>query len=151
MDDKFFMEQALAQARLAELAGEVPVGALLVRDGQIIADHNRTIGNHDPSGHAEIIVLRRAGQHFNNHRLTGAAVYCTLEPCLMCLGALLQARIRRLVFGAWDRRFGACGGQLDLARSAQLNFQIQELRGGVLETEALALLQNFFRQRRAKA
>ena len=150
MDDKFFMEQALAQARLAELAGEVPVGALLVRDGQIIADHNRTIGNHDPSGHAEIIVLRRAGQHFNNHRLTGAAVYCTLEPCLMCLGALLQARVEKLVFAAWDPRFGACGSQFDLARSKQLNFQIKQLQGGLMEEEARALLQNFFKARRKK-
>ncbi len=150
MDDKFFMEQALAQARQAELAGEVPVGALLVRDGQIIADHNRTIGNHDPSGHAEIIVLRRAGQHFNNHRLTGAAVYCTLEPCLMCLGALLQARVEKLVFAAWDPRFGACGSQFDLARSKQLNFQIKQLQGGLMEEEARALLQNFFKARRKK-
>ncbi len=150
MDDKFFMEQALAQARRAELAGEVPVGALLVRDGQIIADHNRTIGNHDPSGHAEIIVLRRAGQHFNNHRLTGAAVYCTLEPCLMCLGALLQARVEKLVFAAWDPRFGACGSQFDLARSKQLNFQIKQLQGGLMEEEARALLQNFFKARRKK-
>ena len=150
MDDKFFMEQALTQARRAELAGEVPVGALLVRDGQIIADHNRTIGNHDPSGHAEIIVLRRAGQHFNNHRLTGAAVYCTLEPCLMCLGALLQARVEKLVFAAWDPRFGACGSQFDLARSKQLNFQIKQLQGGLMEEEARALLQNFFKARRKK-
>lgn len=152
MTDEDYMRLALAQARAAERAGEVPIGALLLlADGRWVPGHNQTIGDHDPSGHAEIIALRRAGRLLGNHRLLGATVYTTLEPCLMCLGALLQARIRRLVFGAWDRRFGACGGQLDLARSAQQNFQIQELRGGVLETEALALLQNFFRQRRAKA
>lgn len=150
MDDRFYMELALAQARAAEAAGEVPVGALLVLDGQIIADHNRTVGNCDPSGHAEIVVLRRAGQHFHNHRLGGAAVYCTLEPCLMCLGALLQARVEKLVFAAWDPRFGACGSQFDLARSRQLNFQIRQLQGGLMEEEARALLQNFFRARRKK-
>lgn len=147
--DEQYMRLALAQATLAEQAGEVPIGAVLVRDEAVIASaYNHTIKDCDPSGHAEVMALRQAGQALQNHRLTGATLYVTLEPCLMCLGAVVQARIVRLVFGAYDKRAGACGSAFDLAYDKALNHRIREVKGGVLEAPCRELLQGFFQQRR---
>lgn len=142
------MAQALELARQAEAAGEVPVGAVLVKDGQVIAAaHNSPIGQHDPSAHAEIRVLREAGQRLGNYRLPDTTLYVTLEPCPMCAGALVHARVERLVYGAPDLRAGAAGTVFDIARSPALNHRL-EVEGGVGGDAAAALLQEFFRARR---
>lgn len=142
------MGEALELARQAEAAGEVPVGAVLVRDGQVIAAaHNSPISRHDPSAHAEIRVLREAGQRVANYRLPDTTLYVTLEPCPMCAGALVHARVARLVYGAPDLRAGAAGTVFDIVRSPALNHQL-EVEGGVCGAEAAALLQDFFRARR---
>lgn len=143
------MGQALELARQAEAAGEVPVGAVLVRNGEVIAAaHNCPIGEHDPSAHAEIRVLREAGQRAANYRLPDTTLYVTLEPCPMCAGALVHARVARLVYGAPDLRAGAAGTVFDIVRSPALNHRL-EVEGGVCGAEAAALLQDFFRVRRA--
>ena len=145
MNDEHYIRLAIAQAAQAEALGEVPIGALIVVKGEIIAAaHNRTITDHDPAAHAEILALRAAGQTLANHRLGGATLYVTLEPCTMCTGALVHARIDRLVFGAYDLR----GSALDLARHPQHNHHIREVKGGVLEDECRAQLQQFFQKRR---
>lgn len=142
------MAQALELARQAAAAGEVPVGAVLVKDGQVIAAaHNSPIGQHDPSAHAEIRVLREAGQRLGNYRLPDTTLYVTLEPCPMCAGALVHARVERLVYGAPDLRAGAAGTVFDIARSPALNHRL-EVEGGVGGDAAAALLQEFFRARR---
>ena len=142
------MAQALELARQAAAAGEVPVGAVLVKDGQVIAAaHNSPIGQHDPSAHAEIRVLRQAGQRLGNYRLPDTTLYVTLEPCPMCAGALVHARVERLVYGAPDLRAGAAGTVFDIARSPALNHRL-EVEGGVGGDAAAALLQEFFRARR---
>jgi len=147
-DDRRFMAQALELARQAAAAGEVPVGAVLVKDGQVIAAaHNSPIGQHDPSAHAEIRVLRQAGQRLGNYRLPDTTLYVTLEPCPMCAGALVHARVERLVYGAPDLRAGAAGTVFDIARSPALNHRL-EVEGGVGGDAAAALLQEFFRARR---
>ena len=147
-DDRRFMAQALELARKAAAAGEVPVGAVLVKDGQVIAAaHNSPIGQHDPSAHAEIRVLRQAGQRLGNYRLPDTTLYVTLEPCPMCAGALVHARVERLVYGAPDLRAGAAGTVFDIARSPALNHRL-EVEGGVGGDAAAALLQEFFRARR---
>lgn len=147
-DDRRFMAQALELARQAAAAGEVPVGAVLVKDGQVIAAaHNSPIGQHDPSAHAEIRVLREAGQRLGNYRLPDTTLYVTLEPCPMCAGALVHARVERLVYGAPDLRAGAAGTVFDIARSPALNHRL-EVEGGVGGDAAAALLQEFFRARR---
>jgi len=152
MTDEDYLHLALEQASLAEALGEVPIGAILVADGAIIASaHNRTVCDHDPTAHAEILALRAGGLVLGNHRMGGASLYVTLEPCIMCTGALIQARIDRLVFGAYDSRIGACGSAFDLARHRRLNHHIREIRGGVLEDECRTQLQRFFRKRRDKA
>lgn len=149
MNDEHYIRLAIAQAAQAEALGEVPIGALIVVKSEIIAAaHNRTITDHDPAAHAEILALRAAGQTLANHRLGGATLYVTLEPCTMCTGALVHARIDRLVFGAYDLRAGACGSALDLARHPQHNHHIREVKGGVLEDECRAQLQQFFQKRR---
>ena len=146
--DEAFMAQALALAREAEAAGEVPVGAVLVDDGAVIATgHNASIGSHDPSAHAEIRALREAGRRRGNYRLPGTTLYVTLEPCPMCAGALVQARVARLVYGASDPRAGAAGTVFDLVRSSELNHRM-DVTGGVCEQEAGDLLRAFFRARR---
>lgn len=151
MTDEDYLHLALEQASLAEALGEVPIGAILVADGAIIASaHNRTVCDHDPTAHAEILALRAGGLVLGNHRMGGASLYVTLEPCIMCTGALIQARIDRLVFGAYDSRIGACGSAFDLARHRRLNHHIREIRGGVLEDECRTQLQRFFRERRGK-
>ena len=143
------MRQALALAAEAEAAGEVPVGALLVdAQGQLIAEgHNRPIGNHDPTAHAEIDCLRRAGQVLQNYRLPDTTLYVTLEPCAMCAGAILHARVARVVFGAFDPKAGAAGSHSDVLVQPRLNHR-PELRSGVLEAECGERLRAFFRKRR---
>ena len=146
-----FMEQALACAREAEAAGEVPVGAVIVdATGAVVARAaNAPIARHDATAHAEILALRAAGRALGNYRLTGAVLYVTLEPCAMCVGALVHARIARIVYGAPDPKTGACGSMFDLAASAKMNHRI-EVVGGVLAEECGALLKRFFAARRGR-
>ena len=148
MDDIYWMAQALAQARYAEAEGEVPVGAVVVRDGVCLGrGHNRPIANHDPTAHAEIQALREAARASGNYRLVAATLYVTLEPCLMCMGAMIHARIQRVVFGYLDLKAGAAGSLYDLAHDARLNHQI-EVVAGVEAHKGRALLQNFFQKKR---
>ena len=146
--DRQFMQQALDQAMLAGAAGEVPVGAVLVRDGQIISTgFNQPIGNSDPSAHAEMMALRTAAQDESNYRLPGTTLYVTLEPCTMCAGAMLHARVERVVFGAADPKTGAAGSALNLFANQQINHQTQA-EGGVLAEECGQVLKRFFKERR---
>ena len=148
MEHNPYMRAAIEEARLAQAAGEVPVGAVLVIDGEIVARaYNTPISANDPTAHAEINLLRAAAQSVQNYRLDNATVYVTLEPCIMCAGALVHARIRTLVFGARDLRFGGVRSKFQLADSDLLNHRIQIVEG-VLAAETTALLQNFFRERR---
>jgi tRNA(adenine34) deaminase len=147
-DDERYMRLALEQARVAEAAGEVPVGAVVVLDDQVIAaGFNQPISLCDPTAHAEIQAMRSAAQSLGNYRLTGCTLYVTLEPCPMCAGAMVHARIGRLVYAAPDPRAGAAGSVFDITRSASLNHRI-EVRGGLLSQESALLLQEFFRSRR---
>lgn len=143
------MGEALAQAREALEAGEVPVGAVLVGEGgEILARaYNRPITLNDPTAHAEVLALRDAARRVGNYRLPGTTLYVTIEPCLMCLGALLQARVRRLVFGAPDPKGGACVSLYRLPEDPRLNHRL-EVRGGVRQAECRELLQHFFQARR---
>ncbi len=151
MTDADFMALALQQARVAAAAGEVPVGAVVVREGQVIAvGHNAPIEGHDPTAHAEIMALRAAAKALGNYRLDGCELFVTLEPCAMCVGAMLHARLRRVVFGATDPKTGAAGSVLDLLAQPQLNHQTQA-QGGVMEDACAALLLEFFRHRREHA
>ncbi len=146
--DQRWMQRALALAEQAAAKGEVPVGAVLVRDGQLIAEgHNRPITDHDPSGHAEMIALRAAAKLEGNYRLTGTTLYVTLEPCVMCAGAIIHARVQRLVFGAADPRAGAVHSLYDVIANPRLNHRVEWV-GGVLEAECGQLLRDFFRARR---
>jgi tRNA(adenine34) deaminase len=146
--DENGMRAALAEAEAAAEAGEVPVGAIVVVDGEIVAAaHNGTITGLDPSGHAEVLALRAAAQQIGNHRLASATLYVTLEPCVMCVGAIAQARVARVVFGAYDRKAGALGSVEDLSGSRALNHRF-EVNGGLLADECAALLQAFFTSRR---
>lgn len=150
MSDEVFMALALAQARQAAAAGEIPVGAVVVRQGQVIATgRNAPIDGHDPTAHAEVMALRAAAQVVGNYRLEDCELFVTLEPCAMCSGAMLQARLRRVVFGATEPKTGAAGSVIDLFAQARLNHQTA-LQGGVLAAQSTALLQDFFRQRRAE-
>jgi len=147
-DDTHFMELALAEARQAEAEGEVPVGAVVARDGEVIAAaHNRPIGLNDPTAHAEILALRAAAEKLGNYRLAGCDLYVTLEPCAMCVGALVHARLQRLVYAAADPKGGAVASCLRLLESPHWNHRV-EVRAGVLAEEAAALLQRFFASRR---
>ncbi len=146
--DAHFMALALEQARHAAGQGEVPVGAVVVRHGEVIGlGHNAPIAQHDPSAHAEIMALRAAARHLGNYRLDDCTLYVTLEPCAMCSGAMLHARLKRVVYGATEPRTGAAGSVLDLFGFEPLNHQT-EVQGGVLAGEAAALLQDFFARRR---
>jgi tRNA(adenine34) deaminase len=146
--DTHWMQRALAEAEAAGAAGEVPVGAVVVRDGALLAAAgNAPIGGHDPAGHAEIRALRRAAAAAANYRVPGTTLYVTLEPCLMCVGALVHARVARVVYGASDPKSGAAGGILDGFALPGLNHR-PEVIGGVLEGECGALLRGFFRCRR---
>ena len=148
--DAAFMRQALALAREAAAAREVPVGALLVSQGIIVGrGFNAPISNHDPTAHAEIQALRAAGKALGNYRLPGCELYVTLEPCAMCVGAMLHARIARLIYGAADPKTGACGSVIDLFAEADLNHHAT-LTPGVMAAECAALLREFFAARRAK-
>ncbi len=163
MTDMDYMRAALELARLAEAAGEVPVGAVVVKDGEIIGrGYNAPISRHDPSAHAEMLALRDAAQHIGNYRLVGCELFVTLEPCLMCAGAIMHARIARVVYGASDLKTGACGSVLnafgDLAalnttacshQPVRLNHHA-EVSGGVLAAECGLMLSNFFTMRRAQ-
>ena len=147
--DQHFMQLALEQARLAAAAGEVPVGAVVVKDGQVIGTgRNAPIGAHDPTAHAEIAALRQAAQAVGNYRLDGCALYVTLEPCAMCSGAVLHARLDRVVFGATEPKTGAAGSVLNLFDNTTLNHQTQ-VEGGVLAQECGQVLQAFFQQKRS--
>ncbi len=165
MRDEAFMRAALELAQLAEAAGEVPVGALVVKDGEIIGrGYNAPISRHDPSAHAEMMALRDAAQHIGNYRLVGCELYVTLEPCLMCAGAIMHARIARVVYGASDLKTGACGSVLNVFgeiaspesthhlpltthQSVRLNHHA-EVAGGVLAVECGLMLSHFFALRR---
>lgn len=149
--DAHYMQLALAQARRAAALGEVPVGAVVVCAGEVVgAGHNAPIAGHDPTAHAEIAALRQAAARLGNYRLDDCELYVTLEPCAMCSGAMLHARLKRVVFGAADPKTGAAGSVLDLFAQEQLNHRTQVL-GGVLADECAALLQDFFQQRRSQA
>jgi tRNA(adenine34) deaminase len=148
VDDGAFMEEALVEARRAGDAGEVPIGAVLVVDGAIIArGYNRPIGSIDPTAHAEICVLRDAARELGNYRLVGATLYVTVEPCLMCVGALVHARVQRVVYGAAEPKTGALGSSVAALTLPGLNHTF-EVSGGVREEECRALMQEFFRARR---
>lgn len=143
------MSLALAQARLAAERGEVPVGAVAVADGGIVAQgHNRVIGDSDPSAHAEIVCLREAAYRIGNYRLTGLHLFVTLEPCAMCYGAMVHARISRVVFGAYDEKSGVLGGATDIAQLPIFNHRPQ-ISGGMLADESTVLLRSFFKERRS--
>ena len=145
------MRRALEQARDAELAGEVPVGAVVVQDGELlVARANRTVRDQDPTAHAEILALREASRIRGTWRLTGCTLYVTLEPCAMCAGAMVLARVTRVVFGAWDDKAGMGGSVGDLLRHSRLNHR-PEVAAGVLAEESAALLTNFFLARRTVA
>jgi len=142
------MDLALEDARAAEAAGEVPVGALLVRDGEILARAgNRTVRDHDPTAHAEALVIRAAASALGSWRLEDCTLYVTLEPCAMCAGAIVLSRLERVVFGAWDEKAGMAGSVVDLLRHPRLNHR-PEVLGGVRAEECGALLTRFFRARR---
>ena len=146
--DHQFMRQAIEQAQLAALEGEVPVGAVLVRDGKVISKaFNQPITHHDPSAHAEMLALRAAAKAEENYRLPGSTLYVTLEPCTMCAGAMLHARLDRVVYGAPDPKTGAAGSVLDVFSSKQINHQTT-VEGGVMGEECGQLLRSFFKERR---
>ncbi len=149
-NDDEFMRAALALARQAELLGEVPVGAVVVKDGAIIGrGSNAPISRHDPSAHAELLALREAAHHLGNYRLVGCELFVTLEPCVMCVGAMFHARIARVVFGASDFKTGACGSVLNLFGERRLNHHA-ETTAGVLAEECGQVLSDFFAARRAQ-
>ena len=142
------MRRALELARRAALDNEVPVGALLVLEQEVIGEGwNRPIGSHDPTAHAEIMALREGAQRMRNYRLAKTTLYVTLEPCAMCMGAVLNARVSRVVFGAWDPKAGACGSVIDLPREPKLTHRI-DMFGGVCSDESAAILREFFEARR---
>ncbi len=149
MDDEYFMQLALAQAKLAQDLGEVPVGAVVVHQGKVVAAaHNAPISSSDPTAHAEVLALRSAAKHLDNYRLEDCTLYVTLEPCAMCAGAVLNARLHRLVWGASEPKTGAAGSVLDVFANTQLNHHTQH-SGGVLATQASQLMQDFFKNQRA--
>ena len=148
LGDEHFMGLALECARRAASHGEVPVGAVLVAGDEVIGEGwNQPIATHDPTAHAEIVALRAGARRLGNYRLADCTLYATLEPCTMCIGALMNARVRRLVFGAWDMKAGACGSVLDLPREPRFTHRI-DVFGGVCIDQAAALLQDFFEGRR---
>ena len=143
------MRRALELAQSAEAEGEVPVGALVVVDGEVVGEGwNRPIGSHDPTAHAEIVALRAASRALHNYRLPGSTLYVTLEPCPMCAGAIVHARVYRVVYAAADPRSGAAGSVFDLLPSDQRFNHYPRCEGGVLADEAAAMLRGFFRARR---
>jgi tRNA(adenine34) deaminase len=151
MTDEDYMRLALTAAAQAGAAGEVPVGAVIVKEGEVMATgFNQPIGCHDPTHHAEIAALRAASAALGNYRLPGCTLYVTLEPCVMCAGAMMHARIARVVYGAHDLKTGACGSVVNLFAEAQLNHHAEVL-GGVLADECGTMLSSFFAERRRQA
>ena len=149
--DLEFMQLALVEAQKARALGEVPVGAVLVSDNQVIATgHNQPISNNDPSAHAEVATLRAAGKNLSNYRLPNTTLYVTLEPCMMCCGAIMHARIARVVYGAADAKTGCVHSVLNLFDNPQLNHHTM-VEGGVLAEECAQVLKDFFKERRAQA
>jgi tRNA(adenine34) deaminase len=146
--DKVYLKLAIDQARNAQMLGEVPVGAIIVHDGKVLSTgYNQPIGNSDPTAHAEIQAIRAAAALLGNYRLPECTLYVTLEPCVMCAGAIMHARMKRVVFGANDPKTGACGSVTNLFSERKLNHQTQ-VEGGVLEDDCALLLKDFFAQRR---
>ncbi|PHM46265.1 hypothetical protein Xmau_00673 [Xenorhabdus mauleonii] len=146
--DEYWMRRAMDLAIQAQERGEIPVGAVLVADNKVIAEgFNHPITEHDPTAHAEIIALRRGGIQLQNYRLLNTTLYVTLEPCVMCAGAMVHSRIQRLVYGASDMKTGAAGSLVDILRHPGMNHKIQ-ITGGVLAEECSAMLSTFFKQRR---
>lgn len=146
--DRKFMSEAIKEAAIAMKADEVPVGCVIVHDGIIIGrGFNRTESLQDPTAHAEILAITAAAENLNSWRLTGCTVYCTIEPCAMCAGALMLARIDRLVFGAPDPKFGACGSIFDIVREPRLNHRMS-VSGGIMIDQCAALMREFFRPKR---
>jgi tRNA(adenine34) deaminase len=149
-DDAYWMGKAIAQAKRAEAIGEVPIGAVLVRDGAVIArGHNLRESSQDPSAHAELIAIRKAARKLGSWRLSGATLYVTLEPCTMCMGAVILSRLERVVFGSFDPKGGAAGSLFDLSNDKRLNHSVT-LTPGVRGEETSALLSNFFAALRAR-
>ena len=146
-----FMADAIAQARRGEAEGEVPVGAIAVADGQIVgAGHNQPIKLGDPTAHAEILAIRAAASTLKTYRLTAVSIYVTLEPCVMCVGAMVNARVARVIYGARDDKAGALGSLYDIGRDGRLNHRL-EVVGGVMERECAEIMREFFRTRRGGA
>jgi tRNA(adenine34) deaminase len=146
--DERFMRLALIQARLAREEGEVPVGAVVIRGGEVLsATHNRPIAGHDPSAHAEMLAIRQAAERLENYRLTDTTLYVTLEPCIMCAGAMIQARVNRLVYGARDPKSGGVVSLYRLLQDERLNHRV-EVTGGILEEMCAEILSGFFREKR---
>ena len=147
-EDEKWMQIAISEANLAKSKNEIPVGAVLIQNSELIAQaHNQPISHNDPTAHAEIQVLRIAAKQQRNYRLVGSTIYVTLEPCAMCLGAMMHARIKRIVFGASDPKTGVCGSCANLTSEAFFNHRITVL-GGILEKESKKILQSFFKLRR---
>ncbi len=148
--DIYWMQYAIELAARAEAAGEVPVGAVLVKDGQVLGEGwNLSISCHDPTAHAEMQAIRQSGQVLQNYRMLDCTLYVTLEPCAMCAGALVHSRVKRLVYGATDLKAGACGSVFDIVRHPQLNHQL-DVCSGVLAEDCATQLSAFFRKRRAE-
>jgi tRNA(adenine34) deaminase len=148
--DKHFMKAALKSAKKAWKNGEVPVGAVLVKNGEIISTgQNSPITSNDPTAHAEIIALREGSEKLKNYRLIDTTLYVTIEPCTMCMGAIIHARIKKLVFGAFDPRAGAAGSLFDFTVENKFNHKV-EVKSGILESECRELVQDFFKQKRSK-
>lgn len=146
--DEFWMEYAMKLAEKAESIGEVPVGAIIVLENELIAEGwNQSIQNNDPTAHAEIVALKKAGEKIGNYRLIDTTLYVTLEPCPMCAGAMVHARVKRVVFGAYDAKTGAAGSVFDLTKSEQLNHQLESL-GGVKQLACSTQISQFFKKRR---
>lgn len=147
--DSYWMQRAIEMAQLGQSKGEVPVGAVLVKDQEALAfGYNQPILNHDPTHHAEIQVIREAAQKVGNYRILGSTLYVTLEPCSMCAGAIIQARIARVVFGAFEPKGGACGSVIDILNHEKLNHQ-PVVQGGLLEHHCANLLKEFFKLKRS--
>tara|TARA_B100000795_G_scaffold269652_1_gene259779 strand:+ start:1018 stop:1488 length:471 start_codon:yes stop_codon:yes gene_type:complete len=149
-EDEKNMKVAISEAILAKNEGEIPVGAIIIQDGKIIATgHNQPILANDPTAHAEIQAIRAAGEKIKNYRLVNSTLYVTLEPCMMCLGAIMHARIERVIFGTYDSKNGACQSYMESMNSKKFNHKIN-ITGGILENECHQLLQSFFKLRRGK-
>ena len=147
-DDEKWMQIAINESNAARSEDEIPVGAVIVKNGQLIAQaHNQPVSTNDPTAHAEIQAIRKAGEKEKNYRLVGTTLYVTLEPCLMCLGALMHARIERIVFGAKDTKNGVCGSLVDLTNASQFNHHTF-VTSGVLEKQCQEILRSFFKLRR---